>query len=323
MQILHFIHHILKNMHDILRRIDLNLLLVFDSLRRHGSVVAAANELAMSPSAVSHALARLRDALSDELFVRYGNTMRPTARAEQMTASVSDSLSMLNGCLESARPFNPVTSRQSFVFAATDFTAFALLPTLIEKLEKKAPYLRFRVIYSTHRDSLEELAAGRVHFAIGMRDGKAIDHEGVESLHCFEDEYVVAANRRHPSISKTLSLDQYLSARHVVVTPWVDAGSVVNAALERQGLKRDVAVQLPSLLAAPFIVARSSYLITLPRRVVQTLSDALPLAIYPTPFPIPPYSLDVYFHRRHASTPGHAWLRDQMHWALETCVTQT
>lgn len=317
MLVLHFIHPILHNMHDRLRRIDLNLLLVFDALRRHGSVVAAANELAMSPSAVSHALARLRDAMSDELFVRYGNAMRLTARAEQMAVAVADSLIALDGCLEGARPFNPATSRQSFVFAATDFTAFALLPALIEELENVAPHLRIRVTYSTHRDSLEDLAAGRIHFAIGMRDGPAISHEGVETMHCFEDEYVVAARQNHPSIHKTLSLEQYLAARHVVVTPWVDAGSVINAALERLGLKRDVAVQLPSLLAAPFIVAHSSYLITWPRRLALALGDALPLTIYPAPFPIPPYSLEVYFHRRHASIPGHAWLRDQMHWVLE------
>ncbi|HEX7641852.1 MAG TPA: LysR family transcriptional regulator [Burkholderiaceae bacterium] len=303
-------------MHDRLKRIDLNLLLVFDALRRHGSVAAAANELAMSPSAVSHALARLRETMSDELFVRYGNSMRPTARADHMAQAVSDSLLLLDGCLEGARPFDPATSRQSFVFAATDFTAFALLPALIGQLEKSAPHLRIRVVYSTHRDSLEELAAGRIHFAIGVRDGQGNVHEGVEAMPCFEDDYVVAASRNHPGIGGTLTLEQYLAARHVVVTPWVDAGSVINAALERQGLRRDVAVQLPSLLAAPFIVARSNYLITLPRRVAAALEDALPLAIFPAPFPIPSYALEVYFHRRHADVPGHAWLRGQMRSAL-------
>lgn len=308
----------LNNMHDRLRCMDLNLLLVFDALYRHGSVVAAAGELAMSPSAVSHALARLRDAMSDALFVRYGNAMQPTARAEQMAHTVADALQGLNSCLEGVRRFEPASSQQSFVFAATDFTAFALLPALVEALEKCAPHLRIQIIYSAHRDSLEEMAAGRVHFAIGMRNGQAADQDGVESLHCFEDDYVVAASGQHPTIQQTLSLEQYLAARHVVVTPWVDAASVVNAALERQGLQRDVAVQLPSLLAAPFIVARSSYLITLPRRLALALCNTLPLAIYPTPFPIPPYALEVYFHRRHAGTPGHAWLRDQILAVLDT-----
>lgn len=322
MWMLHFIHGKMNNMHDRLRRIDLNLLLVFDALRRHRSVVAAAGELAMSPSAVSHALARLREAMSDELFVRYGNAMQPTARAEQMTEAVAHALHALNSCLDGVREFDPATSQQGFVFAATDFTAFALLPSLVEALEKCAPHLRIQIVYSAHRDSLEEMAAGRVHFAIGMRNGLAAEQDGVECLHCFDDDYVVAASQQHPAIGQTLSLDQYLAARHVVVTPWVDAASVVNTALERQGLKRDVAVQLPSLLAAPFVVARSSYLITLPRRLARAMGDTLPLAIYPAPFPIPPYALEVCFHRRHAGTPGHAWLRDQILAVLDTLKEQ-
>jgi len=312
----------MNTVHDRLRRIDLNLLLVFDALRRHGSVVAAAGELAMSASAVSHALARLRDTMSDELFVRYGNAMQPTARAEQMAEAVADSLRVLNSCLDGVRQFDPASSQQNFVFAATDFTAFALLPSLVEALEKCAPQLRIQIIYSAHRDSLEEMAAGRVHFAIGMRNGLAAEQDGVECLHCFDDDYVVAASQKHPTIGQTLSLEQYLAARHVVVTPWVDAASVVNTALEKQGMKRDVAVQLPSLLAAPFIVARSSYLITLPRRLAQVMADTLPLAIYPAPFQIPPYALEVCFHRRHAGSPGHAWLRNQILAVLNTLQEQ-
>lgn len=302
-------------MHDRLRRVDLNLLLVFDALCRHKSVVGAANELAMSPSAVSHALARLRSTLSDELFVRYGNAMQPTARAEQMAATVTKTLAELDWCLESARPFNPAVSKQTFVFAATDFTASAILPALIGRLEAVAPFLRFRVVYSTHSDSLNELQAGRFHFALGLRNGNGpatAAPEGVEVVRGPEDEYVVATRLNHPTIRDALSLEQYLAARHVVVVPWLDAGSAISAALERQGLKRDVAIELPSLLAAPFIVANSSYLITLPRRVAVQLGNAAPLAIYPAPFPIPPYRLEIHFHQRHAGIPGHAWLREQI-----------
>ncbi|MCP1175857.1 LysR family transcriptional regulator [Ralstonia chuxiongensis] len=300
-------------MHDRLRRVDLNLLLVFDALYRHKSVVGAANELAMSPSAVSHALARLRTSLSDELFVRYGSAMQPTARAEQMATTVVRTLSELDWCLESARPFHPATSKQTFVFAATDFTAFAVLPALIGRLESVAPHLRFRMVYSTHSDSLEELQAGRIHFALGLRNGPATTPpEGVEIMFGPEDEYVVATRHDHPVIRDSLSLEQYLQARHVVVVPWFDTGSIISATLERLGLKRDVAIQLPSLLAAPFIVAKSNYLITLPRRVAEQFCGAAPLAIHPAPFQIPRYTLEVYFHHRHAGIPGHAWLQQQI-----------
>jgi hypothetical protein len=89
MHALHFLHPVLHVMHDRLRRIDLNLLLVFDALFRHRSVVSAAEELCLSSSACSHALSRLRSALGDELFVRFGNGMQPTARAEQIRTRVA------------------------------------------------------------------------------------------------------------------------------------------------------------------------------------------------------------------------------------------
>ncbi len=316
MHVLHFLHYMLQGMHDSLRCVDLNLLLVFDALFRHRSVVAAAEELSVSASACSHALSRLRAALSDELFVRYGNGMQPTARAEHMADGVRDALQTLAGSLGERGTFDPSTSTQTFVFAATDFTAFALLPPLIGTLERDAPHIRVRMVYSTHRESLEDLASGRVHFALGFSDVTATDHPGVEWLDGFADDYVVAVRQGHPRIRDRLSLDQYLAERHVVVTPWNTEASVIDAALLRAGLVRDVAVQLPSVMAAPFIVANSALLITLPRHAAYQLAHAIPLAIHPAPFEVPRYRLKVFFHKRHAGSAAQRWMRDQMLHAL-------
>lgn len=303
-------------MHDVLRRVDLNLLLVFDALFRHRSVAAAADELALSSSACSHALSRLRDALADELFVRHGNGMQPTARAGQFAPGIQDALRMLSGTLDAAGSFDPSTSDQLFTFSATDFTAFALLPSLIAALERCAPHVRVRVVYSTHRESIDELASGRVQFALGFSDEGEGAQAGLASLDCFADDYVVAFRHGHPRIGKKLSLKQYLAGRHVVVTPWNTEGSVVDAALQKLGLERDVAVQLPSVMAAPFIVANSDHLITLPRRAVQQLAAAVPLAFRSAPFELPRYVLKAYFHRRHAASPAHRWMCQQIVLAL-------
>ena len=175
-------------MHAALRRLDLNLLLVFDALYRHRSVAAAADELALSASACSHALSRLRGTLDDDLFVRYGSAMQPTALADQMSQAVADALHLLSDNLGSAGPFVPATSTQTFTLVATDFTAFALLPGFIARLQALAPDLRVNVVYSSHRDSLEDLAAGRAHFALSFADAESTSCEGVESLDCFTDE---------------------------------------------------------------------------------------------------------------------------------------
>ena len=55
-------------MNDIqLKDVDLNLLVVFDVLLQERSVTRAAERLDLTPSAVSHALRRLRELFDDEL----------------------------------------------------------------------------------------------------------------------------------------------------------------------------------------------------------------------------------------------------------------
>jgi DNA-binding transcriptional LysR family regulator len=303
-------------MHSNLRRLDLNLLLVFDALFRHRSVAAAADELAMSPSACSHALSRMREALADELFVRAGNAMQPTVQAELMAGGVADALRILADRLSTVAPFSPENSTQTFVFAATDYTAYALLPSLVARLEQVAPHLCLKMIHASHRDSLDELRAGRIHFALGVTHGHAPLPEGIEALDYLSDDYVVVARQGHTRIGTSLSLQAYLAERHIAVLPWEDASSVIDSALARVGLQRNVAVQLPSLMAAPFIVAQSDYLFTLPRLAALQLSHAAALVMHAVPFEAPRYTLRILHHVRHSNTPGHLWMREQMLLAL-------
>lgn len=312
MYALHFLHAIVHAMHDVLRQLDLNLLLVFDALYRHRSVVAAAAELAMSPSACSHALARLRTALADELFVREGAGMQATAMARRLAEGVQDGLQLLGNSLGEGRAFRPASSRQTFVFAATDFTTFALLPGLAAALQARAPRIRVRIEHSRGRDSVEALASGRVHFALGFTDEIAGSPAGVESITFHEDDYVVLARADHPRVQGSLSLQQYLHERHVAVLPWESETSIIDAALLRLKQARDVAVELPSMLAAPAIVAATEHLLTIPRSAAAQAAAGLPLAVFAAPFRTPPYTLKAFFHARHAGTAAHRWMLEQL-----------
>lgn len=308
-----YIQYWMKIMHQILHRLDLNLLLVFEAMLRLRSVAAVADELAITPSAISHALGRLRSTLSDELFVRVGHTMQPTALAEHMAGPVSAALDILSRGLSQSHEFDPLSSDRSFVIAATDYTAFAVLPYFIACIQAAAPRLRFKIIYSRGRESVEDLAAGRIDFALAAYVEGAVDPApGIESFDWLEDEFVIIASRNHPTIHAELSLEQYLEARHVVVTPWNEATSSVGEVLGRLGLQRDIAVQLPSLLAAPFIIARSAMIMTVPYHAAKILQESAPISIYPAPFPIPRFTMKIYEHIRHSRTQAHVWIREQM-----------
>lgn len=320
MHILHFYQHTLHIMHSALRRLDLNLLLVFETLYRRRSVVAAADELAISPSACSHALSRLRDSLGDELFFRRGSNMQPTARADQMADDVAEALRVLSERLSDTEAFLPSTSTQLFTFAATDFTAVALLPVLIARLGQLAPNIRIKIVPSLHREALSDLVQSEAHFVVGFSDEFSATQAGVEALEGFTDRYVVATRRDHARIRNALTLSDYLAERHVAVKPWQQEHAVIDMALANHGLQREVAVELPSLMAAPFIVAHSDLLITLPRRAARQLEEAAQISIFPVPFDAPGYTLKVFFQRRHLNIPWHRWMREQLLAILQLSV---
>ncbi|CDG81276.1 LysR family transcriptional regulator [Janthinobacterium agaricidamnosum] len=299
-------------MHPDLRRLDLNLLPVFDALYRRRSVTGAAHELAMSASAFSHALARLRSTLGDELFVRQGQRMQPTVRAEQMATPIAGALKLLQDSISASHGFDPATSQRTFVFSATDYTTFAVLPSLIARLHIVAPQVHIRIIYSSRKVSIEELAAGRIDFALGYSEERDPLPDGVEDFDWLSDDYVVIASRHHPRIRGSLTLDNYLQERHAVVTPWNETRGMVDHVLDGLALKREVSLHLPTVLAAPFIIAGSELIMTIPRQAAQTLSAAAPVSIYQAPFAIPPYAIKVYCHSNYLRTDAHAWMRQEL-----------
>lgn len=302
----------MHDMHLDLRKLDLNLLLVFHALFIHRSVTAAAQALSLSPSALSHALARLRDAIGDELFVRLDNQMQPTLRAEQIAETVSQALAQLSAGLSLNQRFDPASSMRHFVISASDYTAFAILPRLINHLQHVAPHITLRMVNTGQKLAIAELAAGHIDFALGYDEERTPLPAGMEELDWLQDDYVAIASKQHSRIRRKLTLAAYLKARHVVVTPWNESRGVIDYVLDGMALQRQVAVQLPNVLVAPFIIAGGDLVMTLPRLAAVTLAQAADIAIYPAPFAIPPYTLKIYSHSKYARSAAHLWLRQQM-----------
>ena len=315
MRVLHFLQRILHVMHSVLRRLDLNLLLVFDALYRLRTVARAAEELSISSSAFSHALSRLRSAFNDELFLRAGGVMSPTPRADELSGSIGEALQLLSKGIGDASNFDPSTSEQTFIFSATDFTSFALLPTLIAHIEQVAPRVQLRVVASQSRNAISDLTAG-AHFALGFSDELSATTPGIERIEAAPGDYVVVARRGHPRIGKSLTMTRYMAERHVVVKPWRQEQGVIDEALGRKGLARSIAVEIPSVMAAPFIIARSDLLITLPRAAAQALAEAAQVELHSAPFVTPAYTPTVLFQRHHIHVAWHRWMRNQIVSAL-------
>ncbi|MDU3897790.1 MAG: LysR family transcriptional regulator [Enterobacter sp.] len=292
-------------MHPALRRLDLNLLPVFDAIYRHSSVRLAADELAMSTSALSHALSRLRVSLNDPLFYREGHRMCPSVYATQLAPVIASALKYLDQELSPQPEFDPAISTACLQIAITDFTAFCIFPALMNTLQHAAPGLRLELRYLPHSPALTELLAGEVDLALGFSTIEDRRYPELEEISWFEDEYVVISNASRSA----LTLEDYLAARHLVVTPWNEKQGVLDLQLERMGYTRHIAIKTPSMLSAPFVIAESDLLMALPRFAAEKLLPATRIKIFDLPFHISPFEVKIYSHKRSGKRGVTNWLK--------------
>lgn len=295
-------------MHPALRRIDLNLLPMFDAVYRHRSVRLAAEELNISTSALSHALTRLRTALNDPLFYREGHRMCPSVYATQLAPSISSALMFLNQQLSPQPDFSPLVSTDCLQIAITDFTAFCLFPPLMNRLQSVAPHLSFELRYLPHNPALTELLAGEIDLVLGFNAINENEHPDLEAINWLTDEYVIISNINRLQ----LTFDDYLAARHVVVTPWNETRGVLDIELERLGHTRKIAIKTPSMLSAPFIIEDSELLMAIPRSAAEKFIRTAQLKIFPLPFAVPPFEVKIYSHIRSGKSGAAHWLQKEL-----------
>lgn len=304
-----------------LRTLDLNLLRVFLALVDEGSVTKAGARLGLTQSAVSHALNRLRYALDDELFVRGPSGMQPTARALEIAPRLRQGMGQLQTALAPAA-FDPAETDRDFVIAAGPYSASALLPEVIARVQAEAPHASIRV-RSPSRGAVEELDAGRSDLVIGVfgRTSERFDSEPL-----FRDRMVWVVRQGHPAVAGPLTLEALADLTHLVVAT-VDAADTIKGAVMEQGVERRVAVDddvddafaarglvrkvgltLPDMHSALAIVARSDMTTPAPRGLVQVFGEALGLTTMEPPYPSPPRDI-VGLWRKDNDGPALQWLR--------------
>ncbi len=294
-------------MHTVqLSSFDLNLLVVLDALLETRSVKKAAARVSLSPSAVSHALSRLRDALADPLLVRAGRQLVLTPRAEGIRPRVHRALEELTGALRFEETLIPEQLQRTFRIAATDYAELIALGPISDALSRTAPgvTLQSQVLGA---DAAERLRANDYELALGVFFTLPDDIRRRSLLH---EEFVCVLRRGHPALKRKLTLERYASLSHVLVSPRGGPRGVVDEFLEREGTSRRVARTVASFFAAPRLVAGTDYVLTLPERVARQLAADLDLVIRRPPVPLTGFDLELVWHRRYDDDPAHRWLRD-------------
>jgi len=300
-----------------LRTFDLNLLKVFDVVMSERSLTRAAHHLALTQPAVSNALRRLRDALGDELLVRKGRSLEPTARALALWPEVRDTLQRLQTSLLPS-VFDPASADTTFVLTLADATAAELMPGLLDAITTQAPDVSLRVVPLTTRDPRRLLDEGQADLAIGhfpavLADltARAQAGESVAYLHhrLFVGDYVCVMRQGHPLASGPLTLNRYCAARHMLVSFSGRAFGFVDEALASVGRTRRVVLTVNQFFTAGKVVTGSDLLTVLPRHFINVTGFAEQMVLRELPFEVPPIHVDALWHQRHDADQAHAWLR--------------
>jgi DNA-binding transcriptional LysR family regulator len=286
--------------------IDLNLLSVFQEVYRERQISSAARKLGLSQSAVSNALARLRRAFGDELFVRTASGMQPTPLATQMAEPIGAAMAQVALALNQRSRFDPATSRRRFVLAMTDVGEIYFMPALIERCRLLAPQVEISSVRAAALVLKEEMEGGRVDLAIGPFEDIS---EALYQRQLFRQPYVTMFRKGHPLGKGELTLARFVGADHVLVDSHESPYERINALLGRAGIGPAVRFRVPHFTAVPYIVSTSDLVVTVPQKLAERAAAPFGLEWITPPLELPPLQTNVFWHRRYNQDPGNQWLR--------------
>ncbi|WP_370231182.1 LysR family transcriptional regulator [Marinobacter nauticus] len=289
-----------------LNRPDLNLLHVFDTIYREGSLTRAAKALHLTQPAISHSLARLRDHFNDPLFTRQGNQMVPTPLARRFLESMRPGLNQIQSAVNQFHAFDPASQRKTYALGLRDVLESTFLPQLISKL---APYPDMEVQSQrvARRDMETQLAAGKLDFAIDvlLPVSNQTSHELLR-----QDRLVVLARKGHPVITRGLDMASYLEARHILVSSRAEGPGIEDFELSRHGAQRTIRLRCQHYYAACRVVESSDLLLTMPETYARIIAQNTDIEVLAPPVEMPSIDVHLYWHKAYEQEPALVWFRD-------------
>jgi len=283
---------------------DLNLLITLDVLLAEGSVARAAKRLRLSPSAMSRALARLRETMGDPLLVRAGRGLVPTPRALELRERVAQLVQDAEAVLRPAAQIDLKQLVRTFTLRSSEGFVENFGPALIARIAEEAPGVRLCFMQKPDKDSTP-LRDGTVDLETGVVGQDASPELRTQAL--FRDRFIGVVRMDHPLSQGEVTPARYAAGGHIYVSRrGLDKGPI-DEALKSLGLARQVVTIVAGFATALALARAIDLIVSVPERHTASLrtgmhSFALPLAL-------PPFTVAMLWHPRMDADPAHRWLR--------------
>src|SRR5215216_3406222 len=283
---------------------DFNLLITLDALLAEGSVARAAHRLQLSPSAISRALARLRETTGDPLLVRAGRGLVPTPRAIELRERVRQLVQDGEAVLRPAEKLNLKQLVRTFTLRTSDGFVENFGPDLIARIGEEAPGVRLRFVQKPDKDSTA-LRDGSVDLETGVVGMTTSPEVRAQAL--FRDRFIGVVRMGHPLTQGEITPTRYATGRHISVSRrGLDKGPI-DEALEPFGLEREIIAIVGGFSTALALVRASDLIASVPERHTGNLRAGM--HSFPLPVSTPEITISLLWHPRQDSDPAHRWLR--------------
>jgi DNA-binding transcriptional LysR family regulator len=283
---------------------DLNLLVTLDVLLTEGSVARAARRLRLSPSAMSRALARLRETTGDPLLVRAGRGLVPTPRALELRERVGRIVQDAEAVLRPANKLDLARLVRTFTLRTSEGFVETFGPGLIARVSEEAPGVRLCFLLKPDRDSgpLRDASVDLETGVVGKTTGPEVRAQGL-----FRDRFIGVVRAGHSLSEGEVTPARYAAERHILVSRrGLDRGSV-DEALEQSGLEREVAAVVGGFSMALALARTSDLISTVPERHTEALRAGM--HSFPLPVAVPEIMVSLLWHPRLDADPAHRWVR--------------
>lgn len=274
------------------------------SLLETRNLTESAKQLHVTQSAMSKTLTQIRDAFGDPILIRQSNRYVLTHRGEVLKQQLPGLIQQLDG-LYLPDTLDLAQCERRFTFASSDYVAQAVYPKVCQQVALLAPNasVEFQL---WHKDSLETLSERPLDVVSTIVD------EVPENLYgeaMAEDQHVVVMRKQHPLALKALSLDDYVKAKHVMITGGGDKDGPVERALALQSMQRQVFANVPFFQAAIELLMITDTLLTTPLHIAADFAQRFELQICPLPLNLIAHQYYLLWHARYQSDPEHLWFR--------------
>lgn len=284
---------------------DLNLLVTLDVLLVEGSVARAARRLRLSPSAMSRALARLRETTGDPLLVRAGRGLVPTPRALELRERVGQLVEDAKMALRPAEKPDLKQLARTFTLRTREGFAENFGLDLMARLREEAPGVRLRFVLKSNKDSTP-LREGSIDLETGVVGGTTGPEVRTQAL--FRDRFIGVVRMGHVLSQSEITPTRYADGKHICVSRrGLDKGPV-DEALEPLGLKRDIVMVVGGFSTALALARSSDLIATVPERYTGNLRAGM--HSFAIPVAIPEVTISLLWHPRLDADPVHRWLRE-------------